>query len=190
MRLSSKPANKSILNLNLLYKQVLNEIFDSVIETKYEVIQEYPYIIFRFKTNLNNSYDLEFHFATTSNETKLSNNKTIGDYYKGDSGFITIVDIGFTPTEVLNKNDFEQYTKNTNRNEQIELMGRLTYLIQDFIKKQNKINIFVLGYDINDTKLKMYNKMILNHFSNNFIIIDGESWQFEKGATYLIKNNY
>lgn len=187
MRPSSKPSNKSILSLNLLYEQVLNEIFDSVIETKYNVIQEYPYIIFRFKTNSNNSYDLEFHFATTSNETKLNNGKIIADYYKGESGFITIVDIGFTPTEVENKNDFDQYTKNTNRNEQIELMGRLTFLIQDFIKKQNKVNVFVLGHDTNNTKLKMYNKMILNNFSNNFIIIDGKSWQFESGATYLIR---
>jgi hypothetical protein len=187
MRPRSKPSN--FLKIGFIFEQVLDEIFNSITKTEYSIIKEHGFDIYRFKTNNGNSYDLEIHFGGIPIDTKLNNNKTIGDYYAGHEGFANSIDLGFTPTEVEEKNRDkpEEYNKETNRGEHIDLMGRISFLIKEIIKNRLDFNVFVIGHDTENTKLMIYNKIFENSFKNYFEAIDGDSWFYKNGATYFIK---
>jgi hypothetical protein len=88
----------------------------------------------------------------------------------------------------MDQYDHETYIKNTNKNEHIELMGRLIYLIKQFKEKHKDINVYVVGKTTHPTKLKMYLMMFNNVFSNEFVMVDAENRDYGvDGSYYFIK---
>lgn len=163
--------------INRVVRRTLKESFNREIPTEYEILKEdipeYKITIYRFKTNSGNSYDLEFISATRRINEKL----------------IDTIDIAFVPSEINmgDREDLELYTKETNRGETFELMGRLSHLVKDFIKNNPNIDVYVIGKDTKDMKLQIYNKMYKNIFSNDFTKTEGEDYYYENGAFYFIK---
>jgi hypothetical protein len=171
-----------IVLINRVIRECLLESFNSVIETKFELINEGDIVIYRFITNNNNSYDLEF-IPTVINLNKLT--KSIKK-----QKLIPSIDIAFVPSEVnLNdRNNEELYNKETNRGEHIELIGRISYLIKEFIKDNPLIKIYVVGKDTKTTKLKIYLSLFDNIFSGDYIKIESENDNYNNGAYYFIKH--
>ena len=107
-----------------LDKLMIDEIFDRKLETAYEEINDningFRVKTFRFKTNSNEQYDLNFFFNWTDVEIKMSNNKKLIDIIQTQNEeFIRSVDIGFTLTSRITKDsdiDDELYNLNTNKN--------------------------------------------------------------------------
>lgn len=113
------------------------EIFNESIETKYD-IEELKQNFFKitFKTNSDTKYRLDIHVIDEVNG--IVNHISFTEH---DSKYDTITD---------NENDFneyeESYNKPTNRNEMIELMNRIHFILKDIIDK-NYINhnLFCIG---------------------------------------------
>jgi hypothetical protein len=190
---------KSLINEEV-YKFLndLNEMFNSDIETECEVLKKnisgVKAVVYRFKTNSGTKYDLEFIITSTPADTVLDDGTLICDILKNSDceEIYWSIDIGFTLTERLkNKNDItdDAYVENTNKNETIELMGRITNLIKKFVESTPKINIYCVGRDTHNTKLKMYKNMYINIFTNYFKMFEGESSGYDDGAFYFIKHS-
>jgi hypothetical protein len=180
-----------IILINRVIKKVLRESFEREIKTDYEIVDLGGDIVgYRFQTTQNNSYDLEFitdMMASSEVDEKVF--KMISDKYKINNRFIEVTDIAFVPSEI-NLDDRENhnlYTKETNRQEQFELMSRISYLIKEYIKNNPNINIYVIGKNTKTSKLKMYMKVFDNLFSENFIKLEGENSGYEEGCFYFIK---
>ena len=173
----------------------LDEIFDSETNTKYEILNKYLSGFFvttyRFSTNSNTSYDLEFFHDVLNGRTRLDNKTEIGNHLK--IKYVETCDIGFTLTStIINHNDDVEddvYNQNTNKNEGIELFSRISFLIKEFIKNNPKIKIFVVGRNTHSIKLKSYRLMYSNIFKNEFTLFEGESVGYSEGALYFIKNS-
>lgn len=174
----------------------LNELFDHPLKTDYEIInrrvEDWDVVTFRFKTNSETQYDIEFMETETFIFNELSNGKKLKDYINLNhvvDYFINTVDISFTLTDrVLNNPNItdDEYTKETNKNEQLELFNRITYLIQIYINEYVP-EIFVIGKDTKPSKLKIYKKLYQNIFSNNYIFFEGDNEGYNNGAFYIIK---
>lgn len=181
--------------IDLIFKNI-DEIFDTKLETKYEIINKripgYSLTVYRFKTNTNTQYDLEFIKTNIDLNTLLNNNIPISKILNiNNAPTIRSIDIGFTLTErVENDNDVQnsEYVKNTNKHETIELMSRITYLVNKFINDNQDIYIYVVGKNTDESKLNIYRKMFSNIFNNDYKMFEGESMGYEEGAIYFINN--
>jgi hypothetical protein len=101
IRLRKSPiVEERVKLINRIIKETINESFESVINTDYELIEENSNIlIYRFKTNSGYSYDLEFITDFIENDKKFYNGKILKDYI--DSDYIEpTIDIAFVPSEV------------------------------------------------------------------------------------------
>lgn len=174
----------------------VNEMFDSKIVTKYgafnDTYDHFPLRTYRFKTNSGNSYDLDFFYTyVTPYRIKLDDGKFLSDYVI-DKNDLDTIDIGFTISEIDKKDDSispEDYIKDTNRGEQIEVMGRIAYLVDEFIKNNPNINAFVIGRNTKSTKLKIYKEIFKNIFKEKFIMLEGQNFGYKEGAIYFINKN-
>lgn len=174
----------------------LNELFDHPLKTEYDVInrrvEDWDVVTFRFKTNSETQYDIEFMETETFIYNKLNNGKKLKDYINLNhvvDDFINTVDISFTLTDrVLNDPNItnDEYTKETNKNEQLELFNRITYLIKTYINEY-VTEIFVIGKDTKPSKLKIYKKLYQNIFSNDYMFFEGDNEGYNNGAYYFIK---
>jgi len=174
--------------INKVIKVVLNESFESQIETDYEMVDEGKIIIYRFNTNSGNSYDLEFIYSPLLvKHEKLTNGSMLGDYVTKENTIA--MDIAFVPSEINmdDRENHELYTKETGRDEVFELMGRISYLVKVFIKNNPNVDIFVIGKNTKDMKLKIYNKMYDNIFSNEYLRLEGVDGGYDEGCFYFIK---
>jgi hypothetical protein len=181
----------------------LNEILETKIETKYVEIKSniYDSITYRFKTNSGVSYDLEFYKNEIDSNLLLNNSLKLCDIININCDIkINIIDISFTTTDRLTNNDdisHQEYAKLTNYNEMIELMARISYLINIFINKHTNIKIYCVGNDDSvdkeirgSDKIVIYQKMYDNIFSNNFKKLFGFSENYKsKEAFYFINKN-
>jgi hypothetical protein len=165
--------------INKVIRNTLKESFDREIPTEYKVLKEYTpdyeIVIYRFNTNNSNSYDLEF----ISTVRKINGIKT------------ETMDIAFVPSEInmSDRDNSELYNKETNRDETFELMGRINYLVKEFINNNPNICVYVIGKDTKDMKLKIYNKMYENIFSNDFTKTEGSDYYYENGVFFFTKKN-
>jgi hypothetical protein len=178
---------------------LLNEYFDSILKTEYDEfldnIDGYSAIIYKFKTNSKTSYDLEFINSQEPANLKISEYRFIDIIkreYLINNYLVDCWDIGFTLSNRIGKNDRyvddETYKKETNKNEVIELMGRISYLCNIFLEKY-KPNILIVGKDTDSRKLRIYLQIFKNIFKNNFEIFEGKSTGYYEGAYYFINKN-
>ena len=189
IRLRKSPiVEERVININRIIREIINESFDKPIETKFEVLMDDSVLIYRFKTNSDNYYDLEFINNIERCDNKLLNGKTLGDYLKCGNT-VKIIDLAFVPSELNldDRHNHELYTKETNRFEHFELMGRLSYLINYYINDDQETNVFVVGKDTKEMKLKIYEKMFDNIFSSDFIKLEGYNSGYNNGCFYFIR---
>lgn len=173
---------------------IINEILKPQ-NTKYEIIKnnvsnnDYESETYRFKTNKNFSYDVEFYETICAFKfIKLTDGTTLPDKYNDivTKGII----IGFTPTEINQKeipNELvgtmdDPYLNRTNRSEQYEVLSKVIFLIKEFIKN-NDFYLYINLKNTYDTNLNVYNSIYLNVFKNDFEVFEAED------AFYYIKNN-
>lgn len=179
--------------INKVITETLNESFESIIETNFKIIEEGDITIYRFKTNSGNEYDLEFIFDTTKCDTpiegglyldRLTKTQNIGGFCR-----IPTVDIAFVPSEInlSDRENPELYTKETNRGEQFELMGRISYLVKQYLKNNPQQKVFIIGKNTKETKLKIYETIYNNIFSSEFIKVEGQNEGYPEGCVYFIK---
>ena len=182
-----------------LSKLMIDEIFDKSVRTTYEKLSDViinnslKHDAYRFKTNSGFSYDVEFYKIFINfnhpdfdriklldgNELPNRRNEIIG---------LGIV-IGFTPTEINDINTpkniqgtlDDPYMKKTGRNEQYEVLGKIIYLVEEYIKNNSQYNIYVITKNTENINIKIYNLMFRNVFSNNFNVYESTE------AYYYIK---
>jgi len=178
--------------INNVIKKLLNESFESEIPTEYEIVKEDSryggeIIIYRFKTNSGSSYDLEFIYDLEhKNVVDVEVFKTISGNYKINGSYVEIIDLAFVPSEINmeDRYDNELYTKETNRQETFELMGRISYLVKEFINNNPKFGVYVIGKNTKEMKLSIYNKMYENIFSNDFIKMEGYNYNYTNDGSF------
>lgn len=184
--------------INEEFNMFINEIFDKEISTEYTELHTkidiFDATVYRFQTNSNTSYDLEFIYNYVLGRDKLEDGSKLYQHINNLKPNETYdsVDIAFTLTErVKDNNDIDDiiYGAESKKNEPIELMGRIQYLIKEFIKTNNNINVFVIGKNTKSGKLSMYMKLFDNIFSTNFNTIEGNHHGYMEGAIYFINKN-
>lgn len=182
-----------------LSKMIIDEIFDKPVKTEYKKLSNViinnslKHDVYRFKTDGGFSYDVEFHkiyinFKRPDFETiTLLDGSTLPNKHEEivTAGII----IGFTPTEINDidvPEDIEgtlddPYIKRTNRNEQYEVLGKIIYLVDEYIKNNPEYNIYIITKNTDRINIKIYNLMFRNVFSNNFDVYESEE------AYYYVK---
>lgn len=124
------------------------EIFNDPIETKYS-IEELKENFFKmtFETNSNTKYRLNIHVINEVNG--IVNHIAFTEY---DSKYDII------PNNSKDYDEYEDsYNKPTNRNEMIELMNRIHFILNDIIDKSYiKNNLFCIGGTEIESKNNIY----------------------------------
>ena len=187
---------------------VVNEYFDRNIETvgnwskiSSDLDQVY------FNTSSGNGYIIEFVYKILDSRDWVNGNN--GEKIKLD-GIINrdkyrnflCVDIGYTAAENINTSNDDVYSSNTNRNEELEVMGRITNLVTQFINKNSDIFIYIIGEPksktISNTNRKygdgelrgiIYKKMFNNTFSSKFQLYNGYSYEYEGKTMFFINKS-
>lgn len=166
----------------------LNEIFDKLIPTEFKEIDYGSYIAYNFKTNSDSEYDLEFHTSFERCDTILNDSIPLSEILTEEckKGLVKCYDIAFTLTQVEDKVNPEEFEKETNKNEQLELMGRISYIIGLLIKKYNNIKLFVIGGSKRN-KMIIYKTLYNNHFIKEFDLYTGKSIHHDEQSFFIIK---
>ena len=193
-----RPLTPRLYQLNeLINEEVKNfifEIFDKLIPTEYSVVNgikfgEFIYDQYVFTTKSDQKYEVDF-YHTTLNLNKLKN---IIKYFPNEN-FIECIDIGFTIFNNVN-NDYhdygtwnnDPYLKRTNKNEQYEVLGKVAFIIEEYIKSHPEQKIYAISKDTYTSNLKVYLYMFEKLFKS-FIKIEDVSEYYDNGAFYFIKN--
>jgi len=194
----SRPLTPRLYQLNELIneeaKNFIFEIFDKLIPTEYSVVNgikfgEFIYDQYVFTTKSNQKYEVDF-YHTLLNLNKLKN---IIEYFPNEK-LINCIDIGFTIFNNVN-NDYhdygrwnnDPYLKRTNKNEQYEVLGKVAFIIEEYIKNHLEQKIYVVSKDTYTSNLKVYLYMFEKLFKS-FIKIEDVSEYYDNGAFYFIKN--
>jgi hypothetical protein len=178
------------LSLLNIFENV-NEIFDKDISTDFRVIDYGDYISYSFKTNSNTEYDLELHYTDERCSTKLSNGLELGSILpkKCINGQVEGFDVAFTLSAVESKHNPEEFEKETNKNEHIELFGRISNILKKVINNHRQYDLFVIGYSRRN-KLEIYKQIFENHFKGEFDLLYGKS-QYHPGgeSLFVVRKN-
>ena len=191
--------NNIILEEVCNYITNLHEIIDKEIETEYDIIntqQQGNFVeIYRFKTTKGTSYDIEFFDTFVAAKQRFINKKTgqtamfndfVNDKFLDEKSYFSM-DIGFVPTNRKTNNITHQdYIKNTNKYEQLDVFGRLIYLLNEYIKDNPHINIYAFGNNTDKNKINVYLRLYNKLFSKDFENFSGESLFYKNGSEYFI----
>jgi len=168
------------------FDEYIKEIEFNILETEYTTnykklnnvdVEEKTFI-----SNDNNLYSVYF-MITTEEDEKLSDNSYLINHTKLNN----IPTIFFSLTE---RGFGENFDKLANNKEYLEVMGKVVYIILDYIKKHD-YTTYTIG-DVGDKKIKFYNNY--RKFFKDFNIVTGKSSFYKdkdgnKGVGYyLIKN--
>ena len=166
---------------------LLTEVFTKKIETSFREIDYSSYVAYQFKTNSGNLYDLEFHHSKEDCYTELNNGIILGDLLKKrcSGKYIDSFSVSFTTSYVINKDNPDEYEKETNIHEQYELMGRLVYIIYLLLKKFNNYKLFVI-VNSRRNKMDIYKTIFENHFKERFNLYVGDSINSDEGKSFFI----
>lgn len=194
------PKEKSKLFLKEYLTNILKEVLDKPIKTDYEkkvdqIVDGRVVDIYSFKTKSNNQYDVDFVYGTLNPEktpfkSGMLSNLLIDDYKK-DADYI---DLGFSPTEVKNievPDDIigtmdDPYIAKTNRMEQFELLGKVAFLIEEYVRNNPYYKIYSIGKNTNENNLSTYINIFKRIFSSNFIMFDEKNPDYKYGSYFFI----
>ena len=162
-----RPLTPRLYHLNELIneelKNFISEIFDKLIPTEYSVVNDVKYgesiyDQYLFTTKSDQKYEVDF-YHTTLNLNKLKN---IIKYFPNEN-FIECIDIGFTIFNNVNSeyHDYgtwnnDPYIKRTDKNEQYEVLGKVAFIIDEYIKTHPEQKIYAIGKDTYKSNIKTY----------------------------------
>lgn len=167
---------------NLINEQLelflINEILDKAIETKYEIFSnikdgnEYYRDVYRFKTNNNYYYDVEFYKDILSKDEIC--------FIEIEDEYVRTIIIGFTVSEISNSNidnnligrKNDPYINKTNRNEQYEVLGKISHLINEYMRNNPKISMFRILKNTHKNNLSTYNHIFKKQFEKDFTVFE------------------
>ncbi len=183
---------------NLINEEIkifVNEIFDELIPTKFDVVKSIKYGDFYydqhiFSTNSGEKYEADF-YKTMLNMQQLKN---VSNYFQN---ILTVncIDIGFTLFNNVNNDmhDYgfegtlnDPYIKKTNKNEQYEVLGKVAYIVNEYMKSHKKQRIYAIGKNAYHSNLRVYQNMYEKLFKS-FIKVEDVSDYYDDGAIYYIK---
>jgi hypothetical protein len=181
-----KKLNKKEIGLENLINETILEVFNSKIETQFKEVTYGNYIAYEFKTNSGTSYDLEFHHTQEYSDTKLNGVETLGEILNTNEEMINCFDIAFSTSNIIDKNNPDEYEKETNKQEQFELFGRISYIVSIIVEKYKKIKVFVIGA-AKRNKSEIYKAIFENQFKDKFDLYYGESQNHEGMSLFIIR---
>lgn len=154
----------------------INEIDFNKIETIFTIHSSDMMDRYDFVSNKGNSYSVYFKL-TKEIDCVLSNGKKLLEYTILDK----IPTIFFSLTERGLGDDFN---KLVGKNEQLEIMGKVIYIIKEYIETNN-YTTYSIGV-VGDKKINVYN--YYRKYFKEFEILTGNSINYmENKAYYLIK---
>jgi hypothetical protein len=172
----NKIINEELMKFNII------EAINSLISTKYEKILDskskntnYIADTYRFMSNNNNSYDVEFYeINIIFKYIKLLDGSFLPDLYNevATKGIIlafspTEIDKTKIPDDIIGTMD-DPSIKKTNRFEQYEVLGKVAYLIQEYMNNNPQYDVYVIGKNTHKNNLTIYQYIFKNIFANNF----------------------
>lgn len=99
-------------------------------------------------------------------------------------GLIPGIVISFTSANWNGKP--ESYSDDTNNNQPVELLSRISYLIREY-KSKHRINIYIVGNDKgDDRRLRTYEYLFKNLFSSEYKIFKDKFMNYKKYAMFFI----
>ena len=167
--------------------EMLNEAFNSVIETDFKIVDYGDYFSCEFTSKNGNKYDLEFHYGEEYGNTKLNNGKTLNETMGVKRQIIPCLELGFTLHDVVDKDNPDEYEIDANLKEQFDVFGRMVYIVKKIISKDKKYKLFIIGANPRRNRMDMYRKIFENHFTDMFDIYEGKSMAHEGNSLFIIK---
>lgn len=167
---------------------LMNELDFNIINTLYNpgIIPKTTMIYYEFLSKKGNSYRVYFR-ETYENDFKLNDNTYLSDYINLNNIIPTIffsaTERGFDPLT------FDLLTK---RNEQLDVLGRVVFLILEFINNHPKYNVYSIG-EVPEKKFNFYD--YYRKYFSNFDLKIGETKNYKDKnnnntkAYYLIKKS-
>ena len=146
-----------------LFKNSINEIFKDELNTQYKIVKDYPDMLISFYTKSQNKYRLDIIQGIEKDKSNEYINHIAFSDYNNDP------------------NDEEAYETLLNRNEMIEVINRIHFILKDL----NKINKINNQFCIGGTKLLAKNN-IYQYVLKVLVGVDG----FEKLETTVYKSGY
>jgi hypothetical protein len=185
---------KSII-LEEIIISYINEILNKTLKTNYEKVlniaqpNKLKCDIYKFKTNNNYYYDVDFcEKYVKFDQIQLIN----GDYLPNRFGenLTKGIIIGFTPIEIkdidvsdkIEKTLEDPYIKRTDRFEQYEVLTKVAYLIEEYIKNNILYDIYIVEKETNPVNLKIYKQMFNKIFNNQF-----DEYESKDAFYYILK---
>ncbi len=154
-----------------------NILTDEFIETKCDYIQLKPIEnnafrlisnIFKSKTDI--EYCLDINYAHLDYDAKFYYNLYISDIFldefKNKKSGILVYDINFNPYDYITNSNNE--IKNVGDCEKSEIMGNVSYIINEYIKQFPKRKIFGIDLKNHPDMVDIYSNSFRKIFPNNF----------------------
>lgn len=193
-------------------KDLIIEMIDKVIRENFESLNEIQFIktetefkefyrivkpniktlVYQFISDRGYSYDLEFMQTNFYPNLLMDDNRKFCDILKNINcnDKYNSIDLGFAPSERLENNkeiNHKEYSQDTKRNEQWDVMNRIVYLVGVFVERHPQIMFYGFGRNTDNIKIKMYLDIYKECFSDNFARFDGKSKLYPPyGAIYFI----
>lgn len=167
--------------------EYIKEIDFNIISTEYYInyhkLDNNDVESYNFVSKNNTKYSV--YFMITKEDNVLLSDKT---YLKQHGNIDEIPTIFFSLTE---RNFDDNFDDITNNNEMLEVMGKVVYLIKEYINKHN-YDIYSIG-TTDDKKIKFYNHY-RKYFKDYNILIGNSKYYFDNfnnntDVFYLVKNN-
>lgn len=131
-------------------------------EIKYDSLKTDFVKDFSDSENFLNEFDYKYTFQTNNGNRYIVDfiylRDTIGIYKNRN-----IYNVSFTIENQRNKTEYE---KETNLNEQHELIKRIIYIFKDFHNYYSNDSIYLIGETVNIKKINWYRDIIRNSFKN------------------------
>lgn len=172
----------------LKLEEILNEILQEPISTPYNCEQVTGKYIPKekdlrcyFKTNSGNEYVVDF-FTIVEPKTVFINGKSIielSTLVTDDKEYAYLIGLAFSLKE-RDREDAEEYESSTFENEQYEVLGRVTSVIEQFITNNPKYNILSIMGDTEKRRMDSYLYIFNNQFKDKFNSYKGNSDYFIK----------
>lgn len=159
----------------------LNEIDFNLVKTKFVIYSNNNIEKYDFISKNGNSYSVYFQITTEKN-IELSNGIKLINYTKLNQ----IPTIFFSLT---NRGLGTNFDKLSNKNEELNVMGSVVYIILNYINNHN-YTTYSIG-EVNDSKINFYN--YYRKYFNDFTILTGKSENYKdkndenKLAYYLVE---
>ena len=185
-----------MLKLEEILKNIIEEALNKSIPSPYDCksvegkyIPEKKDLRCQITTKLGNSYEIDF-FTLEEPKTTLVNGKSIveiTDLISDDKQNAYFIGLGFTEKGKGRENS-KEYDKVTGFNEPLDLLGRISSIVEQFIDKNPKYNILCILGDTDKQKLNIFIYLFNNQFKDKFDVYKSKSsYSDTKDAYYFIK---